>query len=107
MTTAVLEDVLPTMVADLVRAVAPLRVILFGSHARGTARPDSDVDLIVVRESIHDRRHETGDVLRLLARYPFPKDVLLYSRAEFDKGRVTRNHVLYDAVREGRLLYES
>lgn len=107
MTTAVLDDVLPQMVADLVRATAPLRVILFGSHARGTAGPNSDLDLVVVQETVDDRRHETGDLLRLLARYPVPKDILLYSRAEFEHWRDIRNHVLYDAVREGRVLHES
>jgi predicted nucleotidyltransferase len=107
MTTAVLDDLLPQMVADLVRAVSPLRVILFGSHARGNAGPDSDLDLVVVSETVTDRRHETGDLLRLLARYPVPKDILLYSRTEFESGRDTRNHVLYDAVRQGKVLYES
>lgn len=107
MTTAVLDNLLPKMVADVVRAFAPLRVILFGSHARGTADADSDVDLIVVRETVTDRRHETGDLLRLLAKYPVPKDILLYSRDEYEHWRDTRNHVLHAAVREGRVLYES
>jgi len=107
MTTATLDDLLPKMVADLVRAFSPLRVILFGSYARGTADADSDLDLIVVRETVTDRRHETGDILRLLARYPIPKDVLLYGRDEFERWRDTRNHVLYAAVREGRVLHES
>jgi len=36
--------------ARLVRALAPQRVILFGSYAKGTAHPGSDVDLLVVAE---------------------------------------------------------
>jgi len=36
------------MVRRIVRQFRPERVILFGSHARGEAGPDSDVDLLVV-----------------------------------------------------------
>lgn len=35
-------------VSKVVEEFAPQRVILFGSHARGDATPDSDVDLLVI-----------------------------------------------------------
>lgn len=35
----------------LVSALAPRRIILFGSRARGTAQPDSDYDILVVAET--------------------------------------------------------
>ena len=35
-------------VDKVVAEFAPQRVILFGSHARGDATPDSDVDLLVI-----------------------------------------------------------
>ncbi len=40
----------------VVDEVQPLRVILFGSRAAGAARPDSDVDLLVVGAEGTDRR---------------------------------------------------
>ncbi len=42
------QDTIQHMVDRIVQRFHPVRVILFGSHARGTARPDSDVDLLVV-----------------------------------------------------------
>ncbi len=55
----------PALIAQIVATYAPVRVILFGSHARGDARPDSDLDLMVVldddapAEALHwRRRHE-------------------------------------------------
>jgi uncharacterized protein len=42
---------LNTPIERLVRALAPTRIVLFGSYAKGTARPGSDVDLLVVAEA--------------------------------------------------------
>ena len=45
------------LVTQVVRAVSPLKIILFGSAARGQAGPDSDIDLLVVMpEGTHRRR---------------------------------------------------
>lgn len=45
------EDVLQDIVRRLVAAVDPDRIILFGSRARGDAKPDSDVDLLLIKAS--------------------------------------------------------
>ena len=37
-----------TLLQSIVEVYAPLRVLLFGSTARGEAGPDSDIDLVVV-----------------------------------------------------------
>ena len=39
---------LAALISRLVAAVSPDRILLFGSRATGTARPDSDIDLLVV-----------------------------------------------------------
>ena len=45
-------EVLPLQVQRVVdrfiRAFAPERIVLFGSHAKGTSRPDSDYDFLIV-----------------------------------------------------------
>ncbi|MEK9163875.1 MAG: nucleotidyltransferase domain-containing protein, partial [Chloroflexota bacterium] len=40
------------MVKRIVTQFDPVRIILFGSRARGAARPDSDVDLLVILPDI-------------------------------------------------------
>ena len=53
-------EVDPGIIAEAVRRIVgvvdPLKVVLFGSRARGDARPDSDFDLLVIRES--DQRRD-------------------------------------------------
>lgn len=50
---------LPKAIDLIARQVDPLRIILFGSWARGDARPDSDLDLLVVLPELEDKRAAT------------------------------------------------
>ncbi len=49
-------DKLPEASAGLVEGFDPLRIVLFGSQARGEALPDSDLDLLVVVRRLGDKR---------------------------------------------------
>ncbi len=108
--TVVTEKVLADIVQAIVREVDPERIYLFGSRARGNARADSDVDLLIVeRESFgpqHSRFQEINRVYRVLSSFRVPKDILLYSDDEFAKWRSSINHVVGRCNREGKLLYE-
>lgn len=98
------------MVERIVAAVDPEKVILFGSHARGEARPDSDVDLLVVEKTPFSRERsrwaETNRLHLALRGCGMAKDVLLYSEDEYKVWRNSLNHVVGRACREGRVLYE-
>ena len=80
-----------------------------GSHAAGSAGPDSDVDLLVIERGPFgpdlDRRHEMTRLWRALAGFAVAKDILVYSREEVERWRGARNHVVARALREGKLLY--
>ena len=104
------EALLQDMVDLIVHEVDPETIILFGSRARGDARPDSDVDLLVVeREPFspqRSRRQETTRLYMALRKIDLSKDILLYSRAEFEARKNSLNHVVGRACREGRVLHE-
>ncbi len=104
------EIALRQMVKAIVEEVDPEQVILFGSHARGEATPDSDVDIIVVESRPfghgRDRRAEETRLWRALAGFSVSKDILVYSRDEVEYWRDSLNHVLARALREGKVLYE-
>lgn len=103
------DDAIARLVADIVREVAPEAVYLFGSRARGEARDDSDVDLLVIeREPFGEgrsRRRELARLWQLVAKHRLPADVLLYSRAEVEDWRSTPGHVIARALDEGKALY--
>jgi predicted nucleotidyltransferase len=101
---------LQQMVDVIVREVDPETIILFGSRARGDARPDSDVDLLIVESEPfspqRSRFQEINRLYSLLRNLSVSKDLLVYSREEFDKWKTSLNHVVGRASREGRVLHE-
>jgi predicted nucleotidyltransferase len=44
------QETIQQVVDDIVKGVDPVKVILFGSCARGTQSADSDLDIFVVAE---------------------------------------------------------
>ena len=103
------ESLLRQMVEVIVREISPEAIVLFGSRARGNAHTDSDVDLLVIeKEPFSLQRSRRKGVARLqmaLRELPLSKDILLYSRDEFEHWRNSLNHLVGRASREGRVLH--
>ena len=78
-------------------------------RASGDARADSDVDLLVIeKEPFSPQRSHRKEVARLhmaLRGLPLSKDILLYSRDEFEHWRNSSSHLIGRAGREGRVLH--
>jgi predicted nucleotidyltransferase len=91
----------------LVEAAHPRRLILFGSYARGDAREDSDVDVMVVEERPADRLMEMVRLNRLLRGLEVAVDLLVVSEEKFNHWRDTPGNVYFEASSEGRVLYEA
>ena len=104
------DALLRRMATVIVDEVDPDQVILFGSRARGDARANSDVDLVVVDAEPFgpdpDPRTEAVRLYRALAGFPVTADILVYSRDDVEYWRASINYVLARALREGRVLYE-
>lgn len=104
------EQLIEGMVEAIVEEVEPRRIYLFGSCARGSQTADSDVDLLIVEDEgfgpDRNRWSELQRIRRILRRFRIPKDVLVYSRDEFERWQDSVNHVVAHAVRTGKLLYE-
>ncbi|MBF0519755.1 MAG: nucleotidyltransferase domain-containing protein [Nitrospirae bacterium] len=107
---AVTEEALSEIIAAIVDAVSPLKVILFGSYALGNVNADSDLDFLVVEEEPfkigRSRLKRIGNIYRSLPPYLVPVDIVLYSKEEFDKWKNGINHVIARACREGKVVYE-
>jgi uncharacterized protein len=87
-------------------AHSPLKVILFGSYARGDADDGSDLDLLVVEKEIPDYAQEYLSVHKTLDRLGVGVDLLLFTETEFEQKRDWWTTPVYWAAREGKVLYE-
>jgi predicted nucleotidyltransferase len=90
----------------IVRNFHPLRLILFGSYARGDATPKSDIDLLVVLPQVADKRRAAVEIRRTLADFPVCKDIIVTTPEEIARRGDLVGTVLRPALREGKVLYE-
>ena len=105
-TSKVSTRTLEEMVARIVAHFHPQRLILFGSHARGEAREDSDFDLLIIAPSSEPRWRRTVPVYRLLAGLGVPKDIVWWTPEEIAEWRDVKSHLIHRVLREGKVLYE-
>lgn len=103
---ASVQDWLPIIVERIAGRFEPVKIILFGSHARGDARPDSDLDLLVILPQAPDRRRAAVEIMSSLRDLPVGKDIVVSTPEHLaQRGRV--NGLVYRTVlEEGKVIYE-
>ena len=100
-------DAIAQAVRILVDAANPIKVILFGSYARGDARDDSDVDLLVVERGLSNKRSEMVRLRNLVRPLRIPVDIIVVSEEEFRDWAHLTGTVLHWADTEGRVMHEA
>lgn len=95
-----------TVVERLIQAANPRKVILFGSYARGEQTPDSDVDLMIIEDTVDHQGMEMVRLRKAAGRIApgVGIDILVY-QTEKTKEPVPGT-ILYRALTEGKVMYE-
>jgi predicted nucleotidyltransferase len=93
-------------VVRCLQPLKPVKIVLFGSAARGQDDRLSDLDVVVVAEDVAPRFVDRiGDAIGLIDA-DFALDILVYTPAEYE-GMLRQRNVLIETVeQEGRVLYE-
>jgi predicted nucleotidyltransferase len=86
-------------------ATDPVKIVLFGSHARGDASPDSDFDFLVVERDPLDRHAEMVRLGRALRPLGMPFDVLVVSERYAEDWGSVEGSMVHAALTEGRVLH--
>src|SRR3990170_4359940 len=105
MTKKQFQRTIDRMVQRIVKRFHPDRVILFGSHARGTAGPDSDVDLLVVMPVSGSKREKAIEIAVALHGIRIPKDIIVTTPEEFEWRKGVVGTIERPAALEGKILY--
>ena len=100
------NSVIQELIARIVDGFKPQRIILFGSYASDTPRPESDVDLLVVmdtplreaQQALHIRQHVNP---------LFGVDILVYTPSRLKERLRLGDSFLQEITNKGRVVYES
>lgn len=99
----VLFDAIVTRILAICR---PERVVVFGSYARGTETPDSDVDVMVVENTSEGRRDRSVRLRQALRGLGVPIDVIVATPADLEKYAHAVGLIYGPALDEGLVVYE-
>ncbi|MEW5760382.1 MAG: nucleotidyltransferase domain-containing protein [Candidatus Thermoplasmatota archaeon] len=84
----------------------PEKIILFGSYAEGCARPESDVDVLVVTKENLSPIERYALVHKLFKDFPFTVQLVLITPEEFEETKDVIGGIAYPAFNYGVVLYE-
>src|SRR2546421_5649956 len=98
-------DAIARMVNRIVERFDPEQIILFGSYARGSANPDSDVDLLVVMKNVKSKRAKQVEIGCALHDIRIPKDIIVVTESELERHRNIVGTIIRPALREGKSMY--
>ena len=99
------QSIIREIVKRIVSQFDPEKIILFGSYARGTAGPDSDLDFLVVMPVKESKRQTQLQIRIALHDIKFPKDILVSDPKEFEWRKNIVGTIEWPATHEGRVLY--
>ena len=95
---------------DIVERIAtkfdPDKIILFGSYAAGNATTDSDLDLLIIKDTDLPRHKRSFDIQKSLIGLKIPLDILVYTNREFESEKNESFSFINAAIKTSKLLYE-
>ena len=90
----------------IVERFNPKRIVLFGSHARGDADPESDLDLFIEMESTKKPPERDIEVDEVFGLRDWPMDLFVYTPEEVERFRGVIGALVSIVEAEGKVLYE-
>jgi uncharacterized protein len=96
---------LPEITKRIVEISDPDQIILFGSYARGDFGPDSDLDLLIIKDQVTSPREEAAKIYRALANTLISVDVVVVSKAYVQRYKDIIGTVVRPALRKGKVIY--
>jgi len=97
-------------ISEIVNKIAfkfnPDKIILFGSYASGKPTPDSDLDLLIIKDSDQPRHYRGFEIRKSLIGSMIPIDIVVYTPKEFENEKDERFSFINNAIKSSKILYE-
>ena len=91
---------------SIIENIQPNKIILFGSYANGTADENSDLDILIVKDSNLPRYKRTPKLYNLLSKYYIDKDIFWYTEDEIGEWENVSLAFITKVIKTGKILYE-
>ena len=101
-----MHSTLRKAVETIVRVADPDKIILFGSHAAGASQPNSDIDLLVLKQGSSERRKLTQEIYLNFENIGAPVDVIVADLERFEKLKEDPYMIYAEAAKRGTVVYE-
>jgi uncharacterized protein len=99
-----------TTISQIVRKIAttikPEKIFLFGSYATGQATEDSDVDLLIIKNTSEPKYKRSIEIQKLLIGSKIPVDIIVYTNDEYEKEKSDKFSFVNTATQGAKLMYE-
>ncbi len=94
------------IISKIAESYKPEKIILFGSYAKGEETDDSDLDILVLKNTKDGFFNRIRAVRKILQPQRVPMDILVYTPEEFEQKKNETNHIVYIINKEGKVFYE-
>ena len=101
-----MKDPLDKAIKTIVKVAEPDKIILFGSHAKGDDKPESDYDLLVLKRGVKKQRLLTQKIYLSFKDVGAPIDVIVADLDKYEQLKTDPYMIYSEAARNGRMVYE-
>ena len=97
-------------ISEIIKKIAsdynPEKIILFGSYASGKPTENSDIDILVIKDSELPRPQRTMQLRRMLLGSGIPIDLIVYTPSEVESEKDKKYSFVYEVLNSGETVYE-
>lgn len=94
------------VVRNIVKSFKPNRILLFGSHAYGKPTDDSDLDILIIKNTSLTFADRAREVSQAIGRHLFPLDLIVLTPQEIRRRLKNFDPFLEEALTRGKVLYD-
>ena len=98
------------IINDVVNKIAerfnPDKIILFGSYASNTQNTNSDIDLLIIKDTDKPIQYRDFEIRKYLIGMTIPMDIIVYTNAEFEEERNDKYSFINSTLKTSKVLYE-
>jgi predicted nucleotidyltransferase len=101
------EQEINKIIYRIVEFYQPEKIILFGSYALGNANENSDLDLLLIKDTAEPPINRAEGIHKVLRDLFLPMDILVYTPSEISKDQDRKFTFIHDILKTGKILYAS